>query len=62
MLQPYQREIMVETLARNLLISISQRDFPSFEEVYRERISPESPKKLEDYTIEVVLGKNVRGE
>ncbi len=62
MLQPYQREIMVETLARNLLISISQRDFPSFEEVYRERISPESAKKLEDYTIEVVLGKNVRGE
>ena len=61
-LQPYQMEIMSETLAINLLISISQRDFPSFEEVYRERISPDSPKKLEGYTIEVVLGKNVRGE
>jgi isoleucyl-tRNA synthetase len=61
-LQPYQMEIMSETLAINLLISISQRDFPSFEEVYRERISPDSPKKLEGYAIEVVLGKNVRGE
>ena len=61
-LQPYQMEIMSETLAINLLLSISQRDFPSFEEVYRERISPDSPKKLEGYTIEVVLGKNVRGE
>ncbi|GHO82929.1 isoleucine--tRNA ligase [Dictyobacter formicarum] len=59
-LQPYQHEIMVETLAANLLLSISQRDYPSFEEVYRERISPESSKKLEGYTIEVVLGKNVR--
>ncbi|GLV56262.1 isoleucine--tRNA ligase [Dictyobacter sp. S3.2.2.5] len=59
-LQPYQQEIMVETLASNLLLSISQRDYPSFEEVYRERISPESSKKLENYTIEVVLGNNVR--
>jgi len=61
-LQPYQVEIMGETLAINLLLSISQRDYPSFEEVYRERISPDSAKKLEGYTIEVVLGKNVRGE
>ncbi|MBV9230527.1 MAG: class I tRNA ligase family protein, partial [Chloroflexi bacterium] len=56
-LQPYQREIMAETLAQNMLLSISQRDYPSFEETYRETISPTSLKKLEGYTIEVVLGK-----
>ncbi|GCF09486.1 isoleucine--tRNA ligase [Dictyobacter arantiisoli] len=59
-LQPYQTEIMSETLALNLLLSISPRDFPSFEEVYREHISPESTKKLGNYTIDIVLGKNVR--
>ncbi len=53
----YQQEIAQETLAVNLLVSISQRDYPSFEEGYREKISPTSAKKLEGYTIEVVLGK-----
>jgi len=53
----YQREIANEVLAANLLVSISQRDYPSFEETYREKISPSSVKKLEGYTIEVVLGK-----
>ncbi len=53
----YQQEIAQETLAANLLVSISQRDYPSFEESYREKISPTSTKKLESYTIEVVLGK-----
>ncbi len=57
-LQDYGDEIMAETLAGNLLISIHQeQDKPSFEEIYRERISPTSQKKLEGYTIEVVLGK-----
>jgi isoleucyl-tRNA synthetase len=60
LLQTYQEEIMAETLALNLLLSISQRDYPSFEEIYRERISPEDAKKLEGYTIDVVLGKHVR--
>ena len=59
-LQSYQSEIMQETLAVNLLLSISQRDFPSFEEVYRERIAPDTSKKLEEYTIDIVLGKHVR--
>ena len=53
----YQQEIAQETLAANLLVSISLRDYPSFEEMYREKISPTSTKKLEGYTIEVVLGK-----
>lgn len=58
LLQSYGNEIMSETLADNLLISIHQeQDKPSFEEIYRERISPTSQKKLEGYTIEVVLGK-----
>jgi isoleucyl-tRNA synthetase len=57
-LQAYGREIMSETLADNLLVSISlEQDKPSFEEIYRERIAPDSLKKLENYTIEVVLGK-----
>jgi isoleucyl-tRNA synthetase len=57
-LQAYENEIMSETLADNLLISIHQeQDKPSFEEIYRERISPTSQKKLESDTIEVVLGK-----
>src|SRR5579883_787382 len=53
----YMHEIRAETLADNLLVSISQRDYPSFDEMYRETISPTSLKKLEGYTIEVVLGK-----
>jgi isoleucyl-tRNA synthetase len=57
-LQTYGREIMAETLADNLLISVSlEQDKPSFEEIYRERIAPDSLKKLENYTIEVILGK-----
>lgn len=57
-LQSYGNDVMSETLADNLLISIDQeQDKPSFEEIYRERISPTSQKKLEGYTIEVVLGK-----
>jgi isoleucyl-tRNA synthetase len=55
-LQQYGAEISLETLADNLLISIDQKDTPSFNEVYRETISPSSLKKLEGYTVEVVLG------
>jgi isoleucyl-tRNA synthetase len=56
-LQPHMEEIMHETLAGNVLLSISERDYPSFEITYRELISPDSAKKLEDYTVEVVLGR-----
>ncbi len=57
-LQTHGDEIISETLADNLLVSINQeQDKPSFEEIYRERISPTSQKKLEGYSIEVVLGK-----
>ena len=50
-------EIRAETLADNLLVSISEKDHPSFSEVYREKVSPISLKKLEGYTVEVVLGR-----
>jgi isoleucyl-tRNA synthetase len=56
-LQDYGSIIASETLADNLLISLDQKDKPSFNEVYRETISPISMKKLEGYTVEVVLGK-----
>ncbi len=46
-----------ETLADYLLVSVDQGNRPNFTEIYRERISPSSPKKLEGYTVEVVLGK-----
>jgi len=53
----YGEVLCSETLADNLLVSISEQDKPSFTEVYREKVSPTSAKKLEAYTIEVVLGK-----
>ena len=53
----YAEVIQAETLADNLLISIDQNDKPSFSEAYRETVSPTSLKKLEGYTVEVVLEK-----
>ncbi len=55
----YAEVIQAETLADNLLISIDQNDKPSFNETYRETVSPTSLKKLEGYTVEVVLGEQV---
>ncbi|HTI14895.1 MAG TPA: isoleucine--tRNA ligase [Dictyobacter sp.] len=60
LLQPYGSEIMAETLAINVLLSVNPDDKPSFDEVYRERIAPTEAKKLDKYTIEIALGKNVR--
>ncbi|HEY7419360.1 MAG TPA: DUF5915 domain-containing protein, partial [Ktedonobacteraceae bacterium] len=54
----YMQDMRKETLADNLLISINQQnDKPSFSEIYRETVSPTESKKLENYTVEVVLGK-----
>ena len=50
-------EIQSETLADYLLVSIDEENEPKFNEVYREKVSPTSLKKLEGYTVEVVLGK-----
>ena len=40
-LHGYQETLMSETLAGNMLLSISENDKPSFAELYRERISPD---------------------
>src|SRR5437764_13862835 len=56
-LQRYAEVIQAETLADYLLISTDQNDKPPFSEAYREAVSPTSLKKLEGYTVEVVLGK-----
>lgn len=57
MLQHYGEAIQAETLADYILLSLDEVHKPVFEEVYREHVSPISPKKLESYDIEVVLGK-----
>ena len=57
MLQEFGREIMAETLAETLLLVTDPNEKPSFTKTYREAISPTSMKKLESYTVEVVLGK-----
>lgn len=46
-----------ETLADALSIHVGQPDAAVPNEVYRESISPRSMKRLEGYTVEVVLGK-----
>lgn len=57
LLVDYGSVIQSETLAANLLISITEQNKPSFTEVYRETVSPASSKKLDRYTVEVVLGR-----
>ncbi len=57
MLQRYGEAIRAETLADYILLNPDEASKPAFEEVYRERVSPTSAKKLEGYDVEVVLGK-----
>ncbi|GCE12729.1 isoleucine--tRNA ligase [Tengunoibacter tsumagoiensis] len=58
LLHDFRDAIMRETLAANMLLSInSEKDKPSFAELYRESISPSSAKKLDSYNVEVVIGK-----
>ena len=46
-----------ETLADVLYISTNGQEVPALNEVYRETIAPTELKKLENYRVEVVLGK-----
>jgi isoleucyl-tRNA synthetase len=46
-----------ETLADRLSIRVDQLTAPASGEAYREKISPNELKKLENYTLEVVLGR-----
>ncbi len=57
MLVEYGESIKEETLANYALVSISQENTPPFDEIYREAIAPTALKKLEGYSVEVVLGK-----
>jgi isoleucyl-tRNA synthetase len=46
-----------ETLADSLSIRLDQPAATTPGEAYREKISPHEVKKLENYTVEVVLGR-----
>src|SRR5262249_43990654 len=55
-LRRHKKTLQSETLAGNLSIVVDQpASLPN--EVYREKISPQERKKLENYTVEVVLGR-----
>src|SRR5437588_8866170 len=56
-LQHYGSTIASETLADDLLISTNHKDKPSFNEGYRETISPNSIKKLEGDQVEGDVGR-----
>jgi isoleucyl-tRNA synthetase len=56
-LRSYQETLRSETLADTLFIGTNEQEAPALNEVYREKVSPTSLKKLEGYTVEVVLGK-----
>jgi isoleucyl-tRNA synthetase len=53
----HQETLQSETLANSLSIQVGHPTAPAPGEVYRENISPNSLKKLERYTVEVILGR-----
>ncbi|MGH2481284.1 MAG: DUF5915 domain-containing protein, partial [Ktedonobacteraceae bacterium] len=57
MLDRNRATVQAETLADTLDISTGQAPAHVSDELYREAISPNEMKKLEQYTVEVVLGK-----
>ncbi|HVB72042.1 MAG TPA: isoleucine--tRNA ligase [Ktedonobacteraceae bacterium] len=57
MLKHYTESLQAETLAATLDIQVQQPPAHISDEFYREAISPNSLKKLENYSIEVVLRK-----
>jgi isoleucyl-tRNA synthetase len=56
-LRRHKKTLQSETLADNLSIVVGQPAASLPDEVYREKISPQELKKLENYTVEVVLGR-----
>jgi isoleucyl-tRNA synthetase len=56
-LHRHETTLRSETLADSLLIRRDQPATPISGEVYREQISPHELKRLENYTVEVVLGR-----
>jgi len=56
-LRRHKKTLQSETLADTLSIVVDQPAASLRDEVYREKISPRELKKLENYTVEVVLGR-----
>lgn len=55
-LEHHRTTLQTETLATTLVFATSGQQFPAVHEVYREKIAPDEAKKLDSYTVEVVLG------
>jgi len=56
-LRRHARTLQSETLADSLIIQVDQPPPSLPNELYREKISPHELKKLEGYTVEVILGR-----
>jgi isoleucyl-tRNA synthetase len=56
-LHRHEETLRSETLADSLSIRVDQPAAPTPGEAYREQISPHELKKLENYIVEVVLGR-----
>ena len=56
-LRRHKKTLQSETLADTLSLVVDQPTPSLPDEVYREKISPRELKKLENYTVEVVLGR-----
>jgi isoleucyl-tRNA synthetase len=56
-LRRHEETLRSETLAASLSLRVDQPEAPTPDEAYREQISPHELKKLDNYTVEVVLGR-----
>ncbi len=56
-LERHKATLQEETLADTLALVTPGQPAPSMHESYREKIAPDEAKKLDSYTLEVVLGK-----
>jgi isoleucyl-tRNA synthetase len=56
-LNRHRETLQSETLADVLYISTTGQEVPALNEVYRETVAPNEMKKLENYRVEVVLGR-----
>jgi isoleucyl-tRNA synthetase len=57
MLERHKAALRDETLADTLAIVTPGQQAPAIREAYREKVAPDEAKKLDSYTVEVVLGK-----
>ncbi|MGH2510457.1 MAG: DUF5915 domain-containing protein, partial [Ktedonobacteraceae bacterium] len=56
MLEHHKTTLQAETLAQTLTFVVPGQHAPTLYEAYREKIAPDEAKKLDSYTVEVVLG------